>query len=70
VYLLDIAGGVLPEGLSFLKPGWWILHVLAVALVFVYGYRRGRIAERREQREGRREAGAPPGPTRDAERTR
>ena len=72
MYLLDVAGGVLPEGLSFLKPGWWILHVLAVALVFVYGYRRGRIAERREQREGRRETGAPKEPraTREAERTR
>jgi hypothetical protein len=52
LYLLDVAGGVLPEGISFLKPGWWILHVLAVALVFAYGYRRGRIAERKEQREG------------------
>jgi len=53
LYLLDVAGGVLPEGISFLKPGWWILHVLAVALVFAYGYRRGRIAERKEQREDR-----------------
>jgi hypothetical protein len=49
--LLDQAGTVLPEGLEFLKPGWWMLHLLAAGLVFVYGYRRGRLAERREQRE-------------------
>ena len=48
--LLDSAQSVLPQGLQFLKPGWWMLHVLAVALVFVYGYRRGRAQERREQR--------------------
>ena len=48
--LLDSAESVLPQGLQFLKPGWWMLHVLAVALVFVYGYRRGRAQERREQR--------------------
>jgi hypothetical protein len=53
MYLLDVAGGVLPEGLSFLKPGWWILHVLAFGLVFAYGYRRGRLAERREKREAK-----------------
>jgi hypothetical protein len=47
---LDVTGSVLPEGLQFFKPGWWLLHVLAVALVFVYGYRRGRMQERREQR--------------------
>jgi hypothetical protein len=48
--LLDGTGSVLPEGLQFFKPGWWLLHVLAFALVFVYGYRRGRTQERREQR--------------------
>jgi hypothetical protein len=48
--LLDVTASVLPEGLEFFKPGWWLLHVLAVALVFVYGYRRGRTQERREQR--------------------
>lgn len=47
---LGAGGSVLPEGLQFFKPGWWVLHVLAVALVFVYGYRRGRMQERREQR--------------------
>lgn len=48
--LVGSAGSVLPEGLQFLKPGWWLLHILAFGLVFVYGYRRGRAQERREQR--------------------
>lgn len=48
--VLQGSTSVLPEGLQFLKPGWWLLHVLAFALVFVYGYRRGRLAERRERR--------------------
>jgi hypothetical protein len=48
--LMDGAGSILPEGLQFLKPGWWVLHVLVFALVFAYGYRRGRGQERREQR--------------------
>jgi hypothetical protein len=51
VIVLD-SGSVLPEGLQFLKPGWWLLHVLAFALVFVYGYRRGRLDERRDRRSG------------------
>ncbi len=37
-----------PEGLRFLEAGWWLIHLLAVALVYVYGYRRGRVAGRRE----------------------
>jgi hypothetical protein len=45
----------LPEGLQFLKPGWWLLHALMVALVFVWGYRRGRAQERREQKARERE---------------
>ena len=49
--ILDGAGSLLPDGLQFLKPGWWLLHALAAALVFTYGYRRGRAQERREQRE-------------------
>jgi hypothetical protein len=47
---LSSAGSILPEGLQFLKPGWWLLHVLSFGLVFAYGYRRGRAQERREQR--------------------
>ena len=48
--LLDQAGTVLPEALGFFKPGWWVVHLLAVVLVFAYGYRKGRRDERREQR--------------------
>ena len=53
--LLDRGGTVLPEGLEFLKPGWWLLHLLVVALVFAYGYRRGRAQERRDQRSREKE---------------
>jgi len=55
--ILDVGGSLLPDGLQFLKPGWWLLHALAAALVFAYGYRKGRAQERREQRE--REKGKP-----------
>jgi hypothetical protein len=41
---------MLPEGLEFLKPGWWLIHLLAILLVFVYGYRKGRGDERRARR--------------------
>ena len=41
---------VLPEGLEFLKLGWWVTHVLFVLLVYSYGYRKGRLAERKAQR--------------------
>jgi hypothetical protein len=53
---------VLPEGLGFLKAGWWMLHVLAVGMVFVWGYREGRDAEReeRQQEERARQAAKPP----------
>jgi len=40
----------LPDGLRFLALGWWVIHVLAVVLVYTYAYRRGRVDERREQR--------------------
>jgi hypothetical protein len=41
----------LPEGLQFLKLGWWAIHVLAVLLVYSYAYRKGRNDERRAQRQ-------------------
>ena len=40
----------LPEGLEFLKPGWWLVHAVSVLLVYSYGYRKGRIVERDAQR--------------------
>jgi hypothetical protein len=47
--ILDAAGGVLPEGLSFLHLGWWVLHGAAILFTFLYGYRKGRGDERRRQ---------------------
>ncbi len=47
--ILDVAGAVLPEGLKFFTVGWWVIHLLAVTLVFAYGYRKGRRDERRER---------------------
>jgi hypothetical protein len=41
---------VLPEGLQFLKLGWWVIHAITVWLVFLWGYRRGRVDERQAQR--------------------
>ena len=40
----------LPEGLQFLKLGWWAIHVLAVLLLYSFAYRNGRNDERRAQR--------------------
>jgi hypothetical protein len=40
----------LPDGLKFLALGWWVIHVLAVVLVYSYAYRKGRVDERRDQR--------------------
>jgi hypothetical protein len=45
--ILD-AAGALPEGLRFFTTGWWVIHLLAVVLVFAWGYRKGRQDERRE----------------------
>ena len=49
MWILDAAGGVLPEGLKFFTVGWWVIHLLAVTLVFAYGYRKGRQDERRQR---------------------
>jgi hypothetical protein len=40
---------VLPEGLEFLKLGWWLIHILGVLLVWSYAYRKGRLDERRSR---------------------
>jgi len=40
----------LPEGLKFLQAGWWLVHVLFTALVYLYGYRKGRADAKRELR--------------------
>jgi hypothetical protein len=57
---------VLPEGLAFLSPGWWVVHGVAIGLVFVYGYRRGRNDERRERRRAEGSATPPRTPDRAA----
>ena len=41
---------MLPKGLEFLQAGWWVVHLMAVLLVYSYAYRKGRAAERRAQR--------------------
>lgn len=40
----------LPEGLQFLKFGWWVVHAVAILLAYQYGFVRGRGSARREQR--------------------
>jgi hypothetical protein len=42
----------LPEGVRFLELGWWLVHLVAVWLVFSWGYREGRTRERRDARRG------------------
>lgn len=51
----------LPEGLQFLQIGWWVIHAVAVWLVFLWGYRRGRDDERRARRREPRAEGKPNG---------
>lgn len=48
---------MLPEGIEFLKPGWWLIHALAVLFVYAWAYRKGRGDERRSQRARDIEAG-------------
>jgi hypothetical protein len=40
----------LPKGLEFLQAGWWLIHLVAVVLVFSWAYRKGRGDERRAHR--------------------
>lgn len=42
---------VLPEGLQFLNGGWWVVHAMAVLLMYQFGYARGRAEARREERQ-------------------
>ena len=56
---------VLPEFWKFLEPGWWILHLLAVALIYLLGVGHGRKRalldmERRMQHDTK-----PPSPSQD-----
>jgi hypothetical protein len=38
---------ILPDGLKFFAFGWWVIHVVAIYLVYSYAYRRGRRDERK-----------------------
>ena len=40
---------LLPQGLKFLEIGWWVIHAIAIWLIFVWGYRRGRRDEKQER---------------------
>lgn len=40
---------VLPDGLQFFQFGWWVIHAVAIYLVYSYAYRRGRRDERRKR---------------------
>ena len=51
---------LLPKGLQFLQLGWWISHALSIWLVYTWGYRRGRRAEKNARLNA--PAGAPPPP--------
>jgi hypothetical protein len=43
---------LLPTGLQFLQFGWWVMHALAIALVYAWGYRKGRQAEKNARLHG------------------
>ena len=36
---------VLPESLQFLHGGWFVVHIIAIAVVFYLGYKLGRMKE-------------------------
>jgi len=40
----------LPKGLQFLHLGWWVIHAIAILLVYTWAYRRGRRDQARDQR--------------------
>lgn len=37
----------LPEFLKFLSPGWWLIHILGTAIVYMLGIGHGRRLARR-----------------------
>jgi len=48
----------LPAFWQFLKPGWWILHILAVGIIYLGGIAHGR--RRALRPPARREKADPP----------
>ncbi|MFW6161325.1 MAG: hypothetical protein ACODAJ_01070 [Planctomycetota bacterium] len=35
-------GEILPETLHFLQPGWWVLHIIAIIVVWLIGFTMGK----------------------------
>lgn len=33
-----LGNGMLPEAFEFLNVGWWILHLIAIPVVFLLGF--------------------------------
>ena len=40
---------LLPQGLKFLQLGWWLMHALAIWLIYAWAYRKGRRDEKLRQ---------------------
>ena len=40
----------LPKGLEFLHFGWWVIHAVAILLIYTWAYRRGRRDENKDRR--------------------
>ena len=51
---------LLPPALRFLHPGWWISHIIAIALIAVWAYRKGRRDEKNARLHGTQERPKPP----------
>jgi hypothetical protein len=43
---------LLPPTLRFLHLGWWISHLITIALIAVYAYRKGRRDEKNARLHG------------------
>jgi hypothetical protein len=43
---------LLPQGLKFLEAGWWVSHALAIWLIYIWAYRKGRRDERTARAHG------------------
>ena len=54
---------LLPPALRFLHPGWWVSHIIAIALIAVWAYRKGRRDERNARLHGRAKAESSPDQT-------
>jgi hypothetical protein len=53
---------ILPEGLKFFQFGWWVIHAVAIYLVYSYALRRGRREERKAREAEKRDPREPERP--------